>query len=418
MPCAHVHGAAGLTRRARPRWEVADVFRLHGEAYRRSQPLPLLHLKIMRAIAACRTVVLGGHRERCDCCGFERPAYNSCLNRHCPKCQVLAKAKWLEARSAELLPVGYFHVVFTLPHVLNLLILCNKAVVLKILFDAVAQTLTQFGHNPRNGLGGKLGFLAVLHTWDQKLLDHFHLHCLIPAGVLSEDGLRWIHARKDFLFPVKALAEVFRGKFVALLKQAFAQKQLTFPGRAASTGHPAGFSALMAELYRQGWVVYCKPPFGGPHKVLDYLGRYTHRVAIANHRIQTVADGNVTFSYRDRRDHDTTKSLTVPAEEFIRRFLLHALPPSFMRIRHFGFLANRCKGRDLPRCRELLGLPPEIPEPPPMTNEERLRGLTGDNPKRCPACKVGKMLVVAELPKLPICAWPLFPLPSLRFDSS
>ena len=305
-----------------------------------------------------------------------------------------------------------------MPHVLNPLVLCNKAALLKILFDAVSQTLLQFGRDPRNGLGGKIGFLAVLHTWDQKLSDHFHLHCLIPAGALSLDGRRWIAAREDFLFPVKALGQVFRGKFVAFLKDAFAEQRLAFPGRTAISGTLDGFSTLIAQLYQKNWVVYCKPPFGGPHKVLDYLGRYTHRVAISNHRIQAVEGGDVRFSYRDRSDGDTVKAMTVPAEEFIRRFLLHALPPSFMRIRHFGFLANRCKGRDLPRCRELLGQPPEIPEPQPMTDQERLHELTGQNPKQCPACKTGIMRVVAELPRLPIYAWPLFPLPPPRLDSS
>ncbi len=418
MPSAHAHGAAGLTSRARPRWEVADVLRLHGEAYRRSHPPPLPHLKIMRAITACRTPVLGGHVERCGSCSFERRAYNSCRNRHCPKCQSLAKARWLKARTAELLPVGYFHVVFTLPHELNPLILCNKAVVLKLLFEAVARTLSQFGRNPGNGLGGKIGFLAVLHTWDQKLLDHFHLHCLIPAGALSPDGRRWVAARKDFLFPVKALSRVFRGKFVALLKDSFVQRRLAFPGRTASLGAPGGFHALIGQLYEKDWVVYSKAPFGGPRKVLDYLGRYTHRVAIANHRILALEDGNVTFSYRDRRDGDSLKSLTVPAEEFIRRFLLHALPASFMRIRHFGFLANRAKGRDLQRCRQLLGLSPEPTVTQPMTDQEQLHELTGKDPRKCPACKTGLMQLVAELPKLPIHAWPHFGLPAPRLDSS
>lgn len=418
MSAAHAHGAAGLASREKPRWEVADVLRLHGEAYRRAHPLPLLHLKIVRALSACRTPALGGHVRRCGDCSFERHAYNSCRNRHCPKCQSLAKAKWLEARAAELLPVGYFHVVFTLPHELNPLILCNKAAVLGILFDAVAQTLRQFGRDPRNGLGGKLGFLTVLHTWDQKLMDHFHLHCLIPAGALSPDGLRWIAARKDFLFPVKALAQVFRGKFVTLLKKAFTDGRLIFPGRTAILGTPAGFSDLIGLLYRKHWVVYCKPPFGGPKKVLDYLGRYTHRVAISNHRIRAVKDGNVTFSYRDRRDGDTVKVMTVPAEEFIRRFLLHALPASFMRIRHFGFLANRCKSRDLQRCRQLLGLPAELPETRPSTSEDLLRELTGQNLAQCPVCKTGVMTLVAQLPRLPMTIWPHFPFSAPPLDSS
>ena len=296
MPRAHPHGAKRLRSRARPRWEVADVMRLHGEAYCRAHPPPLSHLKIMRAISVCRTPALGGHLGRCGSCGFERNAYNSCRNRHCPKCQALVKARWLEARTAELLPVGYFHVVFTLPHELNPIILCNKAVVLKILFNAVSRTLLQFGRDPRNGLGGKLGFLAVLHTWDQKLSDHFHLHCLIPAGALSPDGPPWLHAPKNFLFPVKARSRVFRGKFVDLLKKAFAQRRLIFPGRTESLGTPEGFDILLAQLYGKNWIVYCKAPFGGPQKVFDYLGRYTHRVAISNHRIKAIKDGTVTVS--------------------------------------------------------------------------------------------------------------------------
>jgi len=401
MPAAHPHGAAGPA--SRPRWEVADVLRLHADGYRRSHPLPSAHLKIMQALTACRTPALGGHLERCGGCGFERRAYNSCRNRHCPKCQSLAKARWLEARSAELLPVGYFHVVFTLPHVLNPLILRNKAVFLKMLFDAVGQTLLQFGRNPKNGLGGKIGFLAVLHTWDQKLSDHFHLHCLVPAGALSPDGQRWIAARSDFLFPVKALSRVFRGKFVAFLRE-------------AGVVPADDLAALLAQLYAKDWVVYSKPPFGGPAKVLDYLGRYTHRVAISNHRIRSVADGKVTFSYRDRADGDSLKALTLPAEEFIRRFLLHSLPRSFKRIRHFGFLANRAKARDLPRCRQLLGLPADVPKTEPVCAREQLRQLTGRDLDRCPACPTGLMVVVAELPKLAI---PLFTLPTPpRLDSS
>jgi hypothetical protein len=415
MPAAHVHGAA---ERIKPRWEVADILRLYGEAFRRACLLPPLHIKILRALTACRTPALGGHRQRCDICGVERNAYNSCRNRHCPKCQSLAKAKWLEARSAELLPVGYFHAVFTLPHTLNPLILCNKAVVLGILFAAAAQTLLQFGRNPGNGLGGKLGFLAVLHTWDQRLLDHFHLHCLVPAGALSPDGRRWIAAQDNFLFPVKALGKVFRGKFIALLKQSFAEQRLVFPGRTAALGTPGGFAALIGELYEKDWVVYCKPPFGGPWKVLDYLGRYTHRVAISNHRILDVRDGNVKFSYRDRADGDKVKTMTLRAEEFIRRFLLHALPPSFMRIRHFGFLANRCKGRNLQRCRELLGVPVEADEKHPAAGDAPRHGPAQEHPMLCPFCKAGTMRAVMPLPKLPIHLWPHFPYPLPRLDSS
>lgn len=351
----------------------------------------------MRAIERCRTPVLGGHLERCDRCAFERPAYNSCRNRHCPKCQGLDTARWLQARQAEILPVGYFHVVFTIPHELNALILANKPVLLKILFDAVAQTLLAFG---RNNLGGKTGFIAVLHTWDQKLNAHFHLHCLVPAGALSENGDRWISAPENFLFPVHALRAVFRGKYIDFLRHAFAAGRLVFPGQAAAFQTQAGFDGLLAQLYKNPWVVYAKPPFGGPEKVLDYLGRYTHRVAISNNRILNLEYGIVTFSWRDRRDGNKRKLMSLPAEEFIRRFLLHSLPSGFVRIRHFGFLANRSKKHDLPLCRRLLGLDPHPPQPEQKSDEELLLELTGQDCSRCPVCKQGAMRIVAELPPI------------------
>ena len=379
----------------KPRWEVADVFGRYGQAYRQSRPLPVLHLKIMRAIELCRTEALGGHLARCTHCGFEKPAYNSCRNRHCPKCQALSKARWLEARRAELLPVGYFHVVFTLPHELNALVLCNKAVLLAHLFAAVGQTLQAFGEN---NLGGKLGFLAILHTWDQKLNAHFHLHCLVPAGVLTDDGERFIAARETFLFPVKALGQVFRGKFLHLLREARNSKQLIYPGQAAQFKTKAGFSELVEDLQSKPWIVYSKPPFGGPEKVLDYLGRYTHRVAISNSRIRAVGEHGVTFAYRDRSDGDKSKIMTLAAEEFIRRFLLHSLPPAFVRIRHFGFLANRAKKVDLARCRELLGLSAQPPPVELKSDEVLMQELTGADPSVCPSCQQGQMRIVAELP--------------------
>ena len=397
MAPAHCHGPAGLTGPQRPRWEVADILRLHGGAFRRFHPLPVYQLKIMSAIERCRTAALGGHLEQCDSCGFERPAYNSCRNRHCPKCQGLDKARWLEARQAELLPVGYFHVVFTLPHELNALILSNKRALLDILFDAASQTLLTFG---RNNLGGKSGFITILHTWDQRLNAHFHLHCLVPAGVLSENGGRWISAPEKFLFPVRALAKVFRGKYTGFLLQAFAGAELVFPGQAAQFQTQTGFSGLITQLRQKRWVVYAKPPFGGPEKVLDYLGRYTHRVAISNNRILNVENGSVTFAFHDRADGNKRKIQTLPAEEFIRRFLLHSLPSAFIRIRHFGFLSNRSKKHDLPLCRKLLGLDPQPPQPEQKSNEELLRELTGEDISRCPRCKQGAMRFVAELPKL------------------
>jgi len=354
----------------------------------------------MRAIEGCRTAEWGGHLQRCDSCGLERPAYNSCRNRHGPKCQCLAKAQWLEKQKSELLPVGYFHLVFTLPHELNPLILVYKRVLLNILFQAVSETLLEFG---RTHLRGQLGFIAMLHTWDQTLNDHFHLHCLVPAGALSFDHTRWISVRKNFLFPVKALSVVFRGKFLHLLRKAIDQGKLTSPA---------------PQLNKKQWVVYAKEPFASPEKVLDYLGRYTHRVALSNDRILSVQNAQVTFAYRDRRDGDRLKTMTLDAQEFIRRFLLHVLPQGFMRIRHFGFLANRSKKQALSRCRELLGLNPALPPIPKKSPHDLMRDLTGIDLTRCPACKQGTMIVVAELPKLstPPSAQSL--ARPLRWDSS
>ncbi|MFQ5918387.1 MAG: IS91 family transposase, partial [Candidatus Binatia bacterium] len=305
-------------------------------------------------------------------------------NRHCPKCQSLAKAKWLQKQTSELLPVGYFHLVFTLPHDLNGLILTDKRALLKFLFQAVSETLLEFG---RTRLGGTIGIIAVLHTWDQALNDHFHLHCLIPAGALSFDQSRWISVRKNFLFPVKALSLVFRGKFLDLLKRALEKRKIQ------------GASPGLKALRKKKWVVYAKKPFGSPETVLDYLGRYTHRVAISNDRILSVHSGQVTFCYRDRRDGDRKKTMTLDAQEFIRRFLLHVLPNGFMRIRHFGFLANRSKKQALPQCRNLLGLNPALPEIPNRSTHDLMLELTGADLSRCPCCKKGTMVLVAELPK-------------------
>jgi predicted Zn-ribbon and HTH transcriptional regulator len=374
--------AAGQ-RRARP--ELADIFRSHGESYRKTHFLPASHLKVMRAVEVCRTAEMGGHLKQCDTCGFEHPTYNSCRNRHCPKCQSLAKAKWLEKQTSELLPVGYFHLVFTLPHEFNRLILAHKKIVLALLFKAVSETLLEFG---QTRLKGTLGIIAVLHTWDQTLKDHFHLHCLVPAGALSFDQSRWISTRKNFLFPFKALSRVFRGKFLALLQQACDKGKF-----------PAANNDIKASR-RKNWVVYAKKPFGSPEKVLDYLGRYTHRVALSNNRILAVENGQVTFSYRDRRDKDRLKSMTLDAQEFIRRFLLHVLPDGFMRIRHFGFLANRTKKHALSQCRKLLGLNPALPEIPKRSAQELLREITDIDLSRCPRCQKGTMIVVGELPRI------------------
>src|SRR6266581_8028271 len=361
--------------------ELADIFRAYGASYRRDHPLPVSHLKVIEAVERCRTAALGGHIEQCDSCGFERPAYNSCRNRHCPKCQSLAKVKWLDKQKSELLPVGYFHLVFTLPHELNGLILTHQKMVLALLFKAVSKTLLEFG---QTRLKGTLGIIAVLHTWDQTLKDHFHLHCLVPAGALSFDQSRWISARKSFLFSVKALSRVFRGKFLTLLQQAYERGKL-----------PAANNETKA-LRKTNWIIYAKKPFGSPQTVLDYLGRYTHRVALSNDRILRIENGEVTLSYRDRKDGDQTKTLLLDAQEFIRRFLLHLLPEGFLRIRHFGLLANRSKKLALAQCRKLLDLDPALPQPPLLSAKDLLLKITGVDLSRCPCCCEGRMIVVGD----------------------
>ena len=406
-------GKEGFTK---PRYEVANIFRKYGKRYRNNHHLPLSHLKVMRSIETCRTDELGGHLERCCQCGHERNAYNSCRNRHCPKCQALAKAKWLEERKAELLPVNYFHTVFTIPHELNPITLCNKKIIYNILFHSVADTLQEFASDSKHGLGGKLGFTAILHTWNQKLLDHTHLHCLIPAGVLSTDKKRWINSRDNFLFPVKAMSRVFRGKFMESLKSAFSNKMLIFPEHIAKL--EKGFSSLTSQLWKKDWVVYSKAPFHGPCKVLDYLGRYTHRVAIANHRIIKVEDSLVSFQYRDRSDGDRCKKITMNAQEFIRRFLLHVLPDGYKKIRHFGFLASRCKKQNLAKCRQIMGMSEDLPEHQPETFQEKMLRLTAIDITMCPKCKNGQMQKVKKL----IAAWKLhlkkITINSDFFDSS
>ena len=376
------------------RAELADIFRSHGESYCRTHFLPASQRKVMRAVSVCRTQELGGYLKQCDTCGFEHPAYNSCRNRHCPKCQSLAKAKWLEKQNSELLPVGYFHLIFTLPHVLNGLILGNRKILLALLFKAVSETLLEFG---RSRLGGRIGFITVLHTWDQTLKDHFHLHCLVAGGALSLDHSRWIGARPNFLFPVTALSRVFRGKFLDLLEKNIDRGKI-----------PAADNEIKASR-QKSWVVYAKKPFGSPQTVLDYLGRYTHRVALSNDRIVKVENGEVTLSYRDRKDGDRKKTIPLVAHEFIRRFLLHVLPDGFMRVRHFGFLANRSKKQTLTQCRKLLGANPASLQSPSESAKDLLLRITGIDLSRCPSCHNGTMIVVAELP--PISRSP-------RWDSS
>ena len=381
---------------ARPtrRVDLADLVRSHGAAYREADRLTRGQHRALRAIAACRTAALGGHTEACDVCGATRIAYNSCRNRHCPKCQTLAKERWLAARQADLLPVEYFHVVFTLPHTLNPLAQGNPRVCYALLFQAARETLAAFGDDPRH-LGGEIGGLAILHTWGQTLEQHLHLHCLVLGGALARDRTRWLPATPGFLFPVRALAQVFRGKYLAGLRQAFTRQQLRFAGSVTDLAEPAAFAAFVATCRATDWVVYAKPPFAGPAQVLEYLGRYTHRVAISNDRLVRGADGQVRFRWTDYAHGDRVKTMTLPAAEFLRRFLLHVLPGGFVRIRHCGFLANRGRTAKLAQCRALLAVPPSPPPIPPEAVTALVHRLTGVDLTPCPVCRAGRLRLVA-----------------------
>src|SRR5215472_2025162 len=331
---------------SRPPLEVADIIRAAGEFIERNRHwLPWKHLKVLRAIARCRTAALGGHLDECMRCGHRAPiSYNSCRDRHCPKCQTAARDRWIAARQKELLPTRYLHVVFTLPGRLAPVVLQNKKVIYDLLFRTSAETLLEVARDPRH-LGVEIGFFSVLHTWSQKLTAHPHVHCVVPAGGLSQDHTRWVRSRDNYFLPKKVLAEVFRGKFVDALKEAFQNGQLRFHGDLKLLAQPKIFAAWLRPLHRQDWVVYLKRPFGGPEYVVHYLGRYTHRVAISNHRLVSFADGQVTFSWRDSGHHNEQKLLTLSSDEFLRRFLLHILPKGFVRIRNFGFLANRKRAK-------------------------------------------------------------------------
>jgi hypothetical protein len=384
----------------RPALEVADIFRHHGEAFRRGHDghLGRVERRVMAAIEACRTPVLGGHVEQCGDCGLVRCAYNSCRNRHCPKCQGMARAEWLEARQAELLPVPYFHVVFTLPTAAAEIAFQNKRVVYAILFQAAAEALRSVAADSRH-LGAEIGAIAVLHTWGQTLQHHPHLHCIVPGGGLSPDGARWMACRPGFFLPVRVLSPRFRDLFVARLAAAYAAGELRFSGTLACLAEPDAFAGRLQALRGIDWVVYAKPPFAGPAPVLAYLGRYTHRVAIANSRLTRFADGQVDFSWKDYRHHGKTKTMTLSADEFIRRFLLHTVPDGFHRIRHFGFLANGHRTAKLALCRALLAVPP--PDPSPRQSlRERYQQLTGEALDVCPECG-GPMLERGPLPRCP-----------------
>lgn len=387
----------------RPKLEVAEVFRRYGSAYRQKHAGSLSRgqRRVMSAIERCRTAALGGHLEQCDACGHQRPAYNSCRDRHCPKCQSLARARWLADRQAELLPVPYFHVVFTVPEEIAAIAYQNKEVVYGILFRATAETLRTIAADPKH-LGAAIGFLAVLHSWGQNLLFHPHLHCVVPGGGISPDGQRWITCRPEFFLPVRVLSRLFRRLFLEHLQAAFDKGKLQFFSSLERLRDPQAFAQYLAPLGQTDWVVYAKPPFGGPQQVLNYLGRYTHRVAISNNRLLNIEQGKVTFQWKDYRHHAKQKTTTLEAEEFIRRFLLHVLPDGFQRIRHYGFLGHRYRQAKLALCRQLLGVvltlsSTVLPQDKPDYRDVYER-LTGKSLRECPVCHRGQMVVIAVLP--------------------
>jgi Putative transposase/Transposase zinc-binding domain len=391
------------------RLEVADVIRSCGPTFldQFGDSLSSEQRRVLDDLARCRTAALGGHVEVCDQCGHQRIAYNSCRNRHCPKCQGTAAAQWLDARASELLPVEYFHVVFTLPEVIGPIALQNPRVVYGILFHAAAETLSQIAADPKH-LGAEIGILAVLHTWGQNLQHHPHVHCVVPGGGLSPDGSSWLSCRPGFFLPVRILSRVFRGKFLAMLRNAFDRGRLSFHGRLSGLAEPCKFQHQLTASARTDWIVYAKLPFGGPGQVLKYLARYTHRVAITNRRMVASEDGKVRFRWKDYAHGGREKTMTLDASEFLRRFLLHVLPSGFVRIRHYGFLSNRLRHEKVSVCRALLSsdsaseCPPTCPPLEPVVIDTELATTAV-----CPQCGKGRMVVVEELPPTLIGPWGL-----------
>jgi hypothetical protein len=369
----------------KPKLEVADIVRKHIRDYQNAYPLSPDQRRVLYHLLHCRTAKMGGHIDRCDHCGAQRVMYHSCRNRHCPKCQQIPRERWIEKQKSQLLPVTYFHIVFTLPHELNPIILKNKSLMLNILFKAVSKTLITFGENH---LGGKLGFVAVLHTWDQHLKAHFHLHCLVTGGGVGNKSKQWIPCKDNYLFNQEALSVVFRGKFISLLTRAVRNGKINLDG---------GYKQFKNKLYKHKWVVSVREPIKHPEYVLQYLGRYTHRVAIANSRLTALKDGMVSFRYKDRKNN-RLKQTTISAVEFIRRFLIHTLPQGFVRIRHYGFLANRDRNTNLSFIRRLLQLPSQLLKLTHSLQNIMLK-LTGIDITLCPCCKKGRMQLLAEIPR-------------------
>jgi len=383
--------------------EIADVFRVHRPRFLQymGKSISQQQRRVIDAIISCRSAALGGHVERCDSCKHERIAYNSCRNRHCPKCQAGARAAWMAAREQELLPVPYFHVVFTFPHDLAPIALQNKSVLYRILFQAAAESLLEVAANPKH-LGAKIGVMAILHTWGQNLMHHPHLHCVIPAGGVSPDGTRWVPCRRGkrgnlpFFLPVRVLSRVFRGKFIEKLKRARTHGDLVLAGKLAHLNEQRHFERLLDDAVTREWAVYAKRPFGGPLQVLKYLARYTHRVALSNHRLLNMVGNRVTFRWKDYADGNRQKSMTLDACEFMRRFLLHTLPTGFVRIRHYGFFANRNRARNLDHCRQLLDSDQQREEAKPNDGQKE---ICRDREVSCPACGLGRMIIVDLFPQ-------------------
>jgi Putative transposase/Transposase zinc-binding domain len=384
----------------RPPFEVADIVRTAGSQFQQRywRALTWPQIKVLNAIVRCRTAALGGHRDQCDRCGYQAISFNSCRNRHCPKCQTNAREKWLRRRQQELLPTTYYHLVFSVPHALVPLMWQNKKILFSLLFEATAATLLEVAADPKH-LGAEIGFFGILHTWGQTLQPHPHIHCVVPGGGLSSDHTRWISSRSNFFLPVKVLSRVFRGKFCAALRRAFHARQLAFFGACLPLADANNFSRFLRTLFEHDWIVYSKPPFGGPDHVLQYLARYTHRVAISNHRIVSVNQAEVRFRWKDYANHNKKRTMTLTGPEFLRRFLQHVLPKGFPRIRYFGWFANRKRGPLLRLCRVLLAQTPEpavttsahpsVPECPkchgPMRILERLTPQAIHNPEKTAA---------------------------------
>ena len=383
----------------RPKLEVADVFRRYGDAYRQNHRASMSaeQRRVMAAIEVCRTAVLGGHLERCDQCDYERNCFNSCRDRHCPKCQSLARAQWIEHRQAELLDCPYFHVVFTVPEEIAAIAYQNKEVVYEILFHSTAETLKTIAADPKH-LGAEIGFFAVLHSWGQNLMFHPHLHCVVPGGGLSADGQRWVRCRARFFLSVRVLSRLFRRLFLERIEKAFNSGKLHFFASLEFLRDPQAFAARIAAAKEHEWVVYAKRPFAGPQQVLDYVGRYTHRVAISNNRLIDIDNGHVKFHWKDYRDNSHIKVMDLEADEFIRRFLLHVLPEGFQRIRYYGFLANRDRRKKLALCRQLLGMQTSSQTTSVKDYRQQYQELTGRSLTLCPRCLKGQMAIVESLP--------------------